>query len=77
MDIKKLKEKYYRLQSASMLRISLSELSAIVSYEKGIFEIPNGRKDLFDKLVSKIVYEYTSQNDINIELIEEQFGING
>ena len=68
MDIKKQKEKYYRIQSASMLRISLSELSAIDSYEKGTFEIPNGRKDLFDKIVSKIVYEYTSQNDINERL---------
>lgn len=77
MNIKEQKEKYYRLQSASMLRISLSELSAIDSYEKGTFEIPNGRKDIFDKLVSRIVNEYTSQNDINEELIQEQFGING
>lgn len=77
MDIKKQIDRAYRVQTASMLRLSLLEFSAIDLYDKGVYEIPNKRNDLFEGLVSRIVAEYTSQNDINEDYIEQQFGCDG
>lgn len=77
MDIKKQIDRAYRVQTASMLRLSLYEFSAIDLYDKGVYQIPNKRNDLFEELVSRIVTEYTSQNDINEDYIEQQFGCDG
>lgn len=74
MDIRKQIDRAYKVQSASMLRLSLLEFSAIESYNQGKYEIPNNRNDLFEELVSRIVCEFTSQNDIDEDFIEQNFG---
>ena len=74
MDIRKQIERAYRAQTASKLRLSLLEFSAIESYDQGKYDIPNSRNDLFEKLVSRIVSEFTSQNDIDEDFIEQNFG---
>lgn len=74
MNIRKQIERAYKAQNASMLRLSLLELSAIDSYDQGMYKIPNNRNALFEKLVLRIVSEFTSQNDIDEDFIEQNFG---
>lgn len=73
MDIKKQIDRAYKVQSASMLRLSLLEFAAIEAYDNGEYVIPNNRNDMFEDLVARIVVEFTSQNDINEEYIEQIF----
>lgn len=74
MNIRQQIERAYKAQTASMLRLSLLEFSAIESYDQGKYEIPNNRNDLFEKLVLRIVSEFTSQNDIDEDFIKQYFG---
>lgn len=74
MNIRQQIERAYKAQTASMLRLSLLEFSAIESYDQGKYEIPNNRNDLFERLVLRIVSEFTSQNDIDEDFIKQNFG---
>lgn len=74
MNIRQQIERAYKAQTASMLRLSLLEFSAIESYDQGKYEIPNNRNDLFERLVLRIVSEFTSQNDIDEDFIKQYFG---
>lgn len=63
------------MQTESVLRYSLLELSAIERYNNGENIISDSQKALFESIVQRIVNVYTSQNIINEEFIAEQFGV--